>query len=43
MSFSTMEQQIVAEYGVVIGFIKNYAVPCTVAALVVGLLIGHFI
>ena len=43
MSFSSIEQQIVTEYGVVIGTIKNYAVPCTFAALVVGWLIGHFI
>ena len=43
MTVSTIEQKIVAEYGVTVGFIKNYAVPCTFAALIVGWLIGHFI
>lgn len=41
MSFASIEQQIVTEYGVIVGFIKNYAVWCTFGALVVGWLVGH--
>lgn len=43
MTIQTIEQQILTEYGVIIGTIKNNAVWCTIGALLAGLLIGHLI
>jgi hypothetical protein len=42
-TIKTIEQQITAEFGVVVGTLKNHAVLCTISALVIGLVIGHFL
>ncbi len=42
-NLQSVEQTIIAEYGVIIGTIKNNAVWCTFGALLAGLLVGHFI
>lgn len=43
VTFNSIEQQIVTEYGWLVGNIKIYAVPFTFGALIVGWAIGHFI
>lgn len=43
MTIQTIEQQIVTEYGAIVGFIKNYAVFSAIAALAIGWLVGHYL
>jgi hypothetical protein len=40
MSLSTIEQQIVTEYGIIIGTIKNYAVPLVAGEFVMIVLLA---
>lgn len=42
-TLQSVEQTIITEYGVIVGTIKNYAVPCTLFALVLGWAIGHYL
>lgn len=42
-TIANIEQQIITEYGVVVGFIKNHVYSSVLIALAAGWLIGHFL